>query len=101
MDIDLFFRICFLFFWVLLGVVRGYYARKTETHDSLIGIKEKLKTALELEGKWFMVVTAMAIHEVSHLVFGTPDKIDELEGDEYVEMAGNVLADIIASLEFE
>jgi len=59
MDMDLFFRISFLFLWILFGLVRGYYGRKTETHDSLIGIKEKLKTELEQEGKWFMVVTAI------------------------------------------
>ncbi len=44
----LFFRITFLSLWVCLGIVRGYYGRKTKTHDSLVGVKEKLKTA-ELE----------------------------------------------------
>ncbi|MFX0197139.1 MAG: NnrU family protein [Candidatus Hodarchaeota archaeon] len=59
MDIDLFFRISFLVLWIMLGLVRGYYARKTKTHDNHIGIKEKLKTELEQEGKWLMVVTAI------------------------------------------
>jgi len=59
MDIDLFFRISFLVLWIMFGLVRGYYGRKTETRNSFIGIKEKLKTELELEGKWFIMVTAI------------------------------------------
>ena len=45
MDIPLFFRLVFLGLWVILGIVRGYYGRKTKTHDSVVGVKEKLKTA--------------------------------------------------------
>ncbi|MHA2286904.1 MAG: hypothetical protein ACXABZ_13645 [Candidatus Thorarchaeota archaeon] len=39
LDIDLFFRVSFLALWALLGVVRGYYGRKTKTHDSLVAMR--------------------------------------------------------------
>jgi len=56
---DLFFRISFLLLWATLGVVRGYYGRTTKTHDSLIGIEEKLKTATRDMGRWFMILTGV------------------------------------------
>jgi protein-S-isoprenylcysteine O-methyltransferase Ste14 len=59
LDIDLFFRVSFLALWALLGVVRGYYGRKTKTHDSLVAIKEKLKTAEKEVGRWFTAITAV------------------------------------------
>jgi len=59
MDMNLFFRITFLILWFLLGVVRGYYGRKTKTHDSLAGIKVKLGTATKEVGKGFIIVTAL------------------------------------------
>ncbi|MFX0046106.1 MAG: hypothetical protein ACFE8Z_09680, partial [Candidatus Hermodarchaeota archaeon] len=59
MEMSLFFRIAFVLLWVCLGIVRGYYGRKTKTHDSLVGIKEKLNTAMEEEGRWFMILTAV------------------------------------------
>ncbi len=59
MDMNLFFRISFLLLWATLAVVRGYYGRKTKTHDSLVGIKEKLKTSTRDMGKGFMLVTAV------------------------------------------
>jgi hypothetical protein len=59
MEMNLFFRISFLILWALLGVVRGYYGRKTKTHDSLVGIKEKLNTSLKDLGKGFMILTAI------------------------------------------
>ncbi|MGY5853954.1 MAG: isoprenylcysteine carboxylmethyltransferase family protein [Candidatus Thorarchaeota archaeon] len=59
MDMNLFFRIVFLSMWITLGIVRGYYGRKTKTHDSLVGIKEKLKTAENEMGKGVMVLTAI------------------------------------------
>jgi hypothetical protein len=45
LEMSLFFRISFLVLWALFGVVRIYYGRKTKTHDSFVGIEEKLKTA--------------------------------------------------------
>ena len=45
MDMSIFFRLSLLSLWIALGVVRGYYGRKTKTHDSLDKITEKLKTA--------------------------------------------------------
>lgn len=59
MEMSLFFRISFVLLWAAFGIVRGYYGRKTKTHDSLVGIKEKLKTAKEEEGRWFMILTAV------------------------------------------
>ncbi len=59
MEMSLFFRISFVLLWVCLGIVRGYYGRKTKTHDSLVGIKEKLNTAMEEESKSFMILTAV------------------------------------------
>ncbi|MHA1961380.1 MAG: isoprenylcysteine carboxylmethyltransferase family protein [Candidatus Thorarchaeota archaeon] len=59
MDMDLFFRVSFLALWALLGVVRGYYGRKTKTHDSLVAIGEKLKTAEKEVGRWFLAMTAV------------------------------------------
>ena len=56
---DLFFRISFLVLWATLGVVRGYYGRKTKTHDSLVGIQEKLKTAGKDMSKGFMILTGV------------------------------------------
>ena len=56
---DFFFRISFLLLWTTLGVVRGYYGRKTKTHDSLIGIEEKLKTATRDMGRGFMILTGV------------------------------------------
>jgi protein-S-isoprenylcysteine O-methyltransferase Ste14 len=43
----------------MLGIVRGYYGRKTKTHDSLVGIKEKLKTADQEMGRGVMILTAI------------------------------------------
>ena len=59
MEINLFFRIAFLSLWISLGIMRGYYGRKTKTHDSLVGIKEKLKTAKSEMGKGMMILTAI------------------------------------------
>jgi len=59
MDLNTFFRIAFLSLWISLGIVRGYYGRKTKTHDSLAGIKEKLKTADSEMGKGMMILTAI------------------------------------------
>jgi protein-S-isoprenylcysteine O-methyltransferase Ste14 len=39
--------------------VRGYYGKKTKTHDSLVGIKDKLKTADSEMGKGLMILTAI------------------------------------------
>lgn len=57
---NLFFRIAFLSLWVCLGIVRGYYGRKTKTHDSLVGVQEKLKTAGTEIGRGGMVVAAIS-----------------------------------------
>jgi len=59
MSMSLFFRVAFLLLWVTFGVVRGYYGRKTKTHDSLVGIKEKLKTAEMEMGKGFKILTGI------------------------------------------
>jgi protein-S-isoprenylcysteine O-methyltransferase Ste14 len=56
---DIFFRISFIVLWVMLGIIRGYYGRKTKTHDSLVGIKAKLKTADQEMGKGLMILTAI------------------------------------------
>ena len=56
---DFFFRISFLVLWATFGVVRGYYGRKTKTHDSLVGIQEKLKTAGKDMSKGFMILTGV------------------------------------------
>ena len=59
MTSDIFFRISFLLLWIALGILRGYYGRKTKTHDSLVGVVEKLKTAEQEMGKGMMVLTAI------------------------------------------
>ena len=59
MDSDLFFRISFVMLWIMLGIVRGYYGRKTKTHDSLVGVMEKLKTAKQEVGRGLMILTAI------------------------------------------
>lgn len=59
MALEIFFRISFVVLWVMLGVVRGYYGRKTKTHDSLVGVAEKLKTAEQEMGRGFMILTAI------------------------------------------
>jgi len=59
MDMNLFFRISFLLLWATFAVVRVYYGRKTKTHDSLVGIKEKLRTSTRDMSKGFMLVTAV------------------------------------------
>ncbi len=56
---SLFFRISFLVLWATFGIVRGYYGRKTQTHDSLVGIQEKLKTAERDMGSGLKVLTAV------------------------------------------
>jgi len=56
---NLFFRLAFLSLWISLGIVRGYYGRKTKTHDSLASITEKMKTADMGMGKGLMVPTAI------------------------------------------
>jgi len=58
-DMNLFFRLAFLSLWISLGIVRGYYGRKTKTHDSLASITEKMKTADMGMGKGLMVLTAI------------------------------------------
>jgi protein-S-isoprenylcysteine O-methyltransferase Ste14 len=59
MSMSFFFRISFLLLWLALGLVRGYYGRKTKTHDSLTGVKEKLKTAENQMGTGFKALTAI------------------------------------------
>ncbi len=59
MTSEIFFRISFVLLWIMLGIVRGYYGRKTKTHDSLVGIKEKLKTADQEMGRGVMILTAI------------------------------------------
>jgi protein-S-isoprenylcysteine O-methyltransferase Ste14 len=61
MDMDLFFRLSFFALWVLFGVVRGYYGRKTKTHKTIAGAMEKLKTAIAEEdmGTGFKIITAI------------------------------------------
>ena len=59
MDMNLFFRIALLSLWISLGIMRGYYGRKTKTHDSLVAIKEKLKTADREMGKGMMILTTI------------------------------------------
>jgi protein-S-isoprenylcysteine O-methyltransferase Ste14 len=56
---EIIFRISFVMLWIMLGIVRVYYARKTKTHDSLVGVKEKLKTAEQEMGKGVMILTAV------------------------------------------
>ncbi|MHA2119354.1 MAG: isoprenylcysteine carboxylmethyltransferase family protein [Candidatus Thorarchaeota archaeon] len=56
---DIFFRISFILLWVMIGIIRGYYGRKTKTHDSLAGMKEKLKTADQEMGRGVMVLTGI------------------------------------------
>ncbi len=56
---NLFFRVTLLSLWISLGIVRGYYGRKTKTHDSLDGMKEKLKTAENEMGKSMLILTAI------------------------------------------
>jgi protein-S-isoprenylcysteine O-methyltransferase Ste14 len=59
MTSDIFFRISFVLLWIALGIVRVYYGRKTKTHNSLVGVAEKLKTAEQEMGKGMMVLTAI------------------------------------------
>ncbi|MFW9911254.1 MAG: isoprenylcysteine carboxylmethyltransferase family protein [Candidatus Thorarchaeota archaeon] len=59
MTSDIFFRISFLLLWIALGILRVYYGRKTKTHNSLVGVAEKLKTAEQEMGKGMMVLTAI------------------------------------------
>ena len=59
MDMNLFFRLSFVVLWGLFAVVRVYYGRKTKTHHTLDGVKEKLKTAEEEMGTGFKMVAAI------------------------------------------
>ena len=61
MDMNLSFRLSFIALWALLGVVRGYYGRKTKTHTTIADVKEKLKTAIAEEdmGTGFKIITAI------------------------------------------
>ena len=61
MDMGLFFRLSFLALWALIAVVRGYYGRKTKTHSTIAGVKEKLETAIAEEdmGTGFKIFTAI------------------------------------------
>ena len=59
MAMSLFFRLSFLLLWAIFGIVRGYYGRKTKTHDSLAGIQEKLKAAERDMGRGFKILTAV------------------------------------------
>ena len=61
MDMNLSFRLSFIALWALLGVVRGYYGRKTKTHSTIAGIMEKLQTAIAEEdmGTGFKIITAI------------------------------------------
>lgn len=61
MEVHLFFRLSFIALWALLGVVRGYYGRKTKTHTTITGVKEKLKIAIAEEdmGTGFKIITAI------------------------------------------
>ena len=61
MDMNLSFRLSFFALWALLGVVRGYYGRKTKTHSTIAGVMEKLKTAIAEEdmGTGFKIITAI------------------------------------------
>jgi protein-S-isoprenylcysteine O-methyltransferase Ste14 len=59
MNMSLFFRLSFIALWALFGVIRGYYGRKTKTHSTFAGVKEKLKTAEEEMGVEFKVITAV------------------------------------------
>jgi protein-S-isoprenylcysteine O-methyltransferase Ste14 len=61
MDMDLFFRLSFFALWAMLAVVRVYYGRKTRTHSTIAGVKEKLETAIAEEGMGtgFKVITAV------------------------------------------
>jgi len=61
MEQNLFFRLSFIALWALLGVVRGYYGRKTKTHTTIAGVMEKLKIAIAEEGMGtgFKIITAI------------------------------------------
>ena len=59
LEMSLFFRISFLVLWALFGVVRIYYGRKTKTHDSFVGIEEKLKTAGKEMSKGLKILTVI------------------------------------------
>ena len=61
MDMNLFFRLSFIALWALLGVVRGYYGRKTKTHSTLADVNAKLQTAVAEEGMGtgFKIITAL------------------------------------------
>jgi len=59
MNLNLSFRLSFFTLWALLGVVRGYYGRKTKTHSSIADVKEKFKIGLEDMGTVFKIITAI------------------------------------------
>ncbi|MFW9834295.1 MAG: isoprenylcysteine carboxylmethyltransferase family protein [Candidatus Thorarchaeota archaeon] len=59
MTSPLFFRLSFILLWAAFGVVRIYYGRKTKTHDSIEGVKEKLKAAERDMGTGFKILTAI------------------------------------------
>ena len=59
LEMTLFFRVSFLVLWAVFGVVRIYYGRKTKTHDSLNGVKEKLKTAEKEMSRGLKIVTVI------------------------------------------
>ena len=59
LEMSLFFRISFLVLWALFGLVRIYYGRKTKTHDSFVGIEEKLKTAGKEMSKGLKILTVI------------------------------------------
>ena len=59
LEMSYFFRISFLVLWAIFGVVRIYYGRKTKTHDSLGGIKDKLKTAEKEMSKGLKILSVI------------------------------------------
>ncbi len=58
---DFFFRILLLSLWACLGIVRGYYGRKTKTHDNIEGIKEKMKTVENEMGKGEIILAVIMV----------------------------------------
>ena len=97
MTSPIFFRFSFILLWAAFGVVRVYYGRKTKTHDSIEGVKEKLKAAEKDMGTGFKILTAIvtivgAIGLIMYLLAPTWWTWTHLPVGEWLQWFGIIIA---------